>query len=350
MRVLYFGFYDPDYARNRILIKGLKANNIEVLECRDDSHGLKKFFRLYKKHRAFKGKYDAMVVGFLGHAAMPLAKMVSSGPIIFDAFISLYESNVFDRRSVRPKSVKAFYYWFLDWLSMKLADVILFDTQEQIKYASREFKADKGKFRRIFVGTDDSVFHPREVMDANRSDGLFTVYFHGSFIPLQGVDCIVKAAKLLEGEKIRFIVLGDGQTYPETKKLADELKLESLDFISRVGYDKLPDHINKADICLGIFGRTPKAGKVIPNKVYECAAMKKPIVTADTPAIRELFDDEDMVLIEPSPEKLASAILKLRDDPVLRNSISDKAYDKVKSLANPEILGRELKDIVLKLI
>ena len=350
MRVLYFGFYDPDYARNRVLIKGLKANGVEVLECRDDSPGLKKFFRLYKKHKAFKNKYDVMVIGFLGHAVVPLAKMISSGPVIFDAFVSLYDSNVFDRKLAGPKSIKAAYYRFLDWFSMKLADIVLFDTLEQKNYAIKKFGLKERKVKRIFVGTDDSIFYRREPPNADVSGSQFVVHFHGSFIPLQGVDCIVKTAKLLENEDIRFNILGDGQTYPETRRLADDLRLKNIDFMARVGYDGLPEHIKKADVCLGIFGRTPKAKRVIPNKVYEYAAMGKPVITADTPAIRELFNDKDMVLIEPTPENLASAILKLKDSPALRESISEKAYGKVRSLANPEVLGMELKGIIQKTV
>ncbi len=33
MTVLYFGIYNPNYSRNRVLIKGLRENSIEVLEC-----------------------------------------------------------------------------------------------------------------------------------------------------------------------------------------------------------------------------------------------------------------------------------------------------------------------------
>lgn len=353
MKVLYFGFYDPGYARNRVLIRGLKINGVEVMECRSGFGGLKKFFDLYKKHKAFKNKYDAMVVGFLGHNLVPLAKMISSGPVIFDSFISLFDSNVFDRKVVRQKSPKAFYYRFLDWFSMKLADLVLFDTQQQIEYASTEFKIKKEKFKRIFVGTDDAVFYPRETRNidpegvARRS---CTVHFHGSFIPLQGVDCIVKAAKLLEKEDIRFNILGEGQTYAEIRELVTGLELKNLNFIKRVEYDKLPEYIEKSDICLGIFGETPKAKRVIPNKVFEYAAMKKPIITADTPAIRELFNEEDMVLIKPIPENLASAITELKNSPALRKTISENAYGKVRSFANPVVLGKELKNIVQEIL
>ena len=94
MKVLYFGTYDRDYARNEILISGLKANDIEVLECQTNARGFKKYFELYKKHKIIKEKYDVMIVGFLGHSIVPFAKLITRKPIIFDAFVSLYELNI----------------------------------------------------------------------------------------------------------------------------------------------------------------------------------------------------------------------------------------------------------------
>lgn len=341
MRALYFGFYDPAYARNRVLIKGLRANGVEVIECRDRSRGLKKFVRLFSKLRSLKKDYDVVIVGFLGHTAVPFAKIFSSKPMIFDAFISLYDSNVFDRKTTKSWSIRSWYYWFLDRLSMSLADVVLFDTNEHINYAVKEFGIARSKFRRIFVGTDDEIFYPREKQE-NQS---FIIHFHGTFIPLQGIECIIRVAKLLEKEEMRFNILGSGQTYPAIKKLTSDLEVKNIDFIDRVEYAKLPEYINQGDICLGIFGRTLKAKRVIPNKIYEYSAMRKPIITADTPAIRELFSENDIYLVPADPEAIASAILKLKNDAKLRESLADNAYNKFKKFATPGILGNQLKKI-----
>ena len=347
MRILYFGSYDSDYARNRVLIKGLRIQKADVIECRDNGPGFKKFLNLFLKHRKLGSRYDVMIVGFLGHVIMPFAKLITSRPIIFDAFVSLYDSNVFDRRIVAPPSFRARYYWLLDWFSMRLADVILFDTQEHINYAAKEFKIPPQKFRRIFVGTDTDLFYPRQSL---QTDGPFKVYFQGSFIPLQGIEYIVKAAKQVENQEIEFTILGSGQTYFAVRKLADDLGVKNIKFIERVSYDSLPNYIASADICLGIFGDTAKTRRVIPNKVYEYAAMAKPIITADTPAIRELFNQDDLLLIKSGdPKMLADAILQLKNDPAGRTVFARNAYKKFVKYATPEILGQQFKDIIQQL-
>ena len=47
--------------------------------------------------------------------------------------------------------------------------------------------------------------------------------------------------------------------------------------------------MKRADVCLGIFGTSGKAASVIPNKVFQIVASGRPLVTRDSPAIRELL-------------------------------------------------------------
>jgi glycosyltransferase involved in cell wall biosynthesis len=42
-------------------------------------------------------------------------------------------------------------------------------------------------------------------------------------------------------------------------------------------------------VCLGIFGTSEKAASVIPNKVFQVVAAGRPLITRDSPAIRELL-------------------------------------------------------------
>ena len=59
----------------------------------------------------------------------------------------------------------------------------------------------------------------------------------------------------------------------------------------QTSYQGLAQAINQADICLGIFGNNLKAQLVIPNKIYEAIACGKLVVTANQPAIDEIFQD-----------------------------------------------------------
>ena len=88
------------------------------------------------------------------------------------------------------------------------------------------------------------------------------------------------------------------------------------------------DEIRAASLCLGIFGTTPKAGRVVPFKVFEYMALRRPVVTGDTPAARHALGD-DVVLVPPGDAPaLAAAIRALMADADRRRRLGDAAGDR----------------------
>lgn len=313
MRILYFGTYNPNYSRNRILMKGLKANGVEIVECRASAKdGLKYLKLMWRFLRS--PRFDLMVVGFPGQEVMFLARLITRKPIVFDAFTSHYGGYILDRKYYSKTSWRAKYYRFLDAWSCKLANLVLLDTNAHVDFFVKEFKLDRKRFLRVFVGADSDVFYPIEV---SKDTDKFLVHFHGHYIPLQGIKYIIEAAKLVENEDIHFNIIGNGQTFRNDLKLAESLGVGNISFIEPVPYRELSLFMAKADVCLGIFGDSPKTDLVIPNKVYEAMAMGKAIVTADTPAVRELLSDKENVLLcrKADAKDLADKIKLLKNSP-----------------------------------
>jgi glycosyltransferase involved in cell wall biosynthesis len=348
MKILYFGIYDPKYSRNAVIIKGLRENGIDVLECRYNRKGALKFICLFWRYWRFFGKYDIMIIGFPGHEVMFLARFLTRKPIIFDAFTSHYGGYILDRKYYSKRSPRAYYYRFLDKWSCRLADLVLLDTQAHIDFFIKEFGLPPEKFKRIWVGADDNIFY--RSITAQKENEIFTVLFFGTFIPLQGAEHIIRAAKILEKENVIFHIIGDGQEKPMAVSLARGLKLKNVIFTGMISPEDLRSEIEGADVCLGIFGDTPKTPLVIPNKVYIALAVGKPVITADTPAIRELFDEKDLLFVKAaSPRSLADGIIKLKDHPALRESLAQNGFSKFAKFASPNILGQELMGAINEL-
>jgi glycosyltransferase involved in cell wall biosynthesis len=141
------------------------------------------------------------------------------------------------------------------------------------------------------------------------------VVFHGTFIPLQGLPTIIRAAKLLEDKRIRFRIVGDGQERPAIEQLVQDLAVSNVELVGRVPREQVPREIAAASLCFGIFGTSEKAGRVVPNKLFECLAVGRPVITADTPAIRAAFSGEVEVVPPGDPEELAVKIETLLANP-----------------------------------
>lgn len=351
--VCFFGIYDPSYSRNRVLISGFKENKWNVIECRVDpkkNGGIKKYFYLWKEYKKVKNnKFDIVLVAFPGHTVVWLARILFGKKIVFDAFLSLYNSNVEDRKIYSPLSIWAIRDWSMDYISGYLSKIILMDTEAHINLFSKKFYISSKKFIRVFVSSDPKVFYP-----SNRILGdIFLVHFHGTFIPLQGIEYILETAKLLEEyREIKFRIIGNGQEYKKITGLAKNLNLQNVEFINSLSLENLAEKLREADISLGIFGEGEKSDCVIPNKVYEAVASKKPVITRDSKAIREIFNDgENMLLVPPSnPEAIKDKILLLYKNSDISQKIAENSYRLFEEKLAPKVLVRGLiEEVTLQL-
>ncbi len=357
MQVCYFGAYDRNYPRNSIIRKGLSKAGVDVVECRVSPK-----LRTWKKYPKLLVQYlkevknnniDVLIAAEFGQSLLPLVKLISffsDKPLVFDPFTSLYDSTVCDRKTVQEGSIKAKYYYYLDKISFDLADIVLVDTMQHQDYFNRQFGVEKKKLRRIFVGVDDGLFYPRKV---HQNEDSLLILFYGSYIPLHGVQHIIRAAKILESQKnIRFELIGNGQTYKADRELADKLGLENTTFKKSVVLEELPSAIARADICLGIFGGTDKAKRVIPNKVYQAMAMKKPVITGESPAIKEAFEDKHNVYLceMANPESLAKRIKHMTESKTLRRKLALSGYELICEKFTPITIGREVKKAIEEIV
>ncbi|MFB0526149.1 MAG: glycosyltransferase, partial [bacterium] len=360
MRVCFFGGYNPGYIRNVIIKEGLRKNNVEVVECHTKSK-FKFWLRypiLFFKHlKFFLIKYDFIFVPAFRHKDVPLAKLIgllTGKPLVFDPFVSRYETKVVDQKKVAPYSMQARHNFRIDKISFKLADMILADTLAHADYYARKFGINISKFSRVPIGVSDKLSSLFKIGDEGegKKGNNFIVEFHGSFLPLQGIEHIVQAARIVatKDKTVRFELIGSGQTFPMIKKLVENLELKNVILRGRIPFSSLPELVSRADISLGIFGNTEKAFRVVPNKVFECLSLNKPVITGRTPAILEFFTDKENILLceAANADSLAKAIILLRDNEELRRKIAKNGYKLIQEKFTSELIGRELKKILTK--
>jgi len=332
--ILFFGIFDPGYSRNRVLIRGFEENGYDISLCRVDPKkhsGIKKYIKLFKEYRKIRRTtFDYVVVAFPGHTVMWLAYLLFGRKVIFDVFISLYNSEIEDRKKSRMFSTRAVYYWSIDWFSMRLAYKLLIDTYAHRDFLSKKFGIYREKFIVVYVGSDDSVVHP---LKKDRGEKLI-VHFHGTGTPMQGVPYILRAAELLRKNKdIEFRMYG-----------ISGFDTENVHFFGRFPYEDMSSKLSEADVVLGIFGNTKKAQLVIPNKVFEGLAARKPVITAKTVAVLEIaHEDTEVILCEEANSKaLAENIVKLLYRKDIMDTVAQAGHEMYKVNLTPDVLVKNL--------
>lgn len=139
---------------------------------------------------------------------------------------------------------------------------------------------------------------------------------------------IIKAAAgfAKEHPDIKFVLVGEGRLYEQSRKLARELNLEgSIHFAGE--QLNLEDYYSVFDVFV-----FPTLWEGMPYVLLEAMACRLPIVCSDISSLSEIVEDGYSALfINPLSEtELKDKILKLYNDRELSDRISSNAYEKVK--------------------
>jgi glycosyltransferase involved in cell wall biosynthesis len=286
-------------------------------------------------------RFDALIVGYPGHFDLPAAGRVAGGrPVIFNPLVSLHETLVEDRERFAPGSTAASLLGRVDRMALRRADLVVADTEQNARHLAGLGDLPRERLAVCFVGAEERLFRP-----GRQQPGNFHALFVGKLIPLHGLDTILAAARL--APEIPFRVVGSGQL--------DALLLErppNVEWVEWVEYERLPEEIQRAGCALGVFGTSAKAGRVIPNKAFQALACGTPLVTADTPAARELLQDGESALLVPlaDPEALAAAVRRLAGEPELARSIGTGGLATYRARASERVLGERWRSLVEQLV
>jgi glycosyltransferase involved in cell wall biosynthesis len=347
VRVLYFGTYERRYPRNAQVIACLRRAGVEVVERHipvwEGEHkwktGLSVLPRLaLAEARLFRRRgveADAVIVGYPGHFDLPAARRAArGGPIVFNPLVSLVDTLVGDRGRFRAGSLPARLLAGLDRRALRAADVVVADTQANADFLAELADLPEQHFAVCYVGAEEDVFTPGWAPEEPA-----TAVFVGKLIPLHGLETILGAARF--APELLFRVIGSGQLEPLL-----ESRPPNVEWVRWVDYELLPRELYRAGCALGIFGTSDKARRVIPNKAFQALACGVPLVTADTPAARELLvDGESAMLVPPGdPEALADALRRLTPD--LAERLAEGGHSVYREQASEEVLGARWRALI----
>jgi len=349
MRVLFATGREIDYPRNDVLLRAFRRiGQVEVIGERGSGSIVRRSLRFSLRllPRLLNPRHDLLFIGFYGHFLMLPAGLLARRPVLFDAFVSTYDTLCLDRRRFSPRSAAGRLAFWLDRTTCRLADRVLLDTLHHARYFADTFALPPDRFAVLPVGCNEDLFRPAPLALPGPAT---RVLYYSSYLPLHGVETVVQAAARLTSHPIHFRLIGNGQAYNRVRQLANTLGLQNVAFIPPVPLDALPAEIAAADICLGgHFGDTPKAGRVVPGKIYQILAMARPLIAAGTPANRELLSHGETAFLCPpnDPDALAEAILRLHDDSALRRRLAEGGHALFQTECSEAVITARLRNIV----
>ncbi len=363
MTAVLFGTFNSRHAANILLAEELRASGAELRICHEplweetrdkqDSYfaisgllvlGLRWIlaaFRLALRFRYAAAGAEVIVVGFNGQLDVLLARLLAGGrPVVFAPLVTVSETLVEDRGVYAPDSLLARMFQELDRWTLMAADIVVIDTQAHADYLVAELGVPADRIRVHYLGAE-SAFAPETTPTSRplewQPGPRLRVLAYSSYLPLHGMDVVAAAAADLRPEEgIAFLIVGSG---PERGRVESQFRgLPHVTLEDWMPQEELVGQLRVSDVTLGIFGTSAKAHMVIPNKIYQAAQAGCPVVTLDTPAIREIFvPGESLMTIASSSDALVATLRRLAEDPAVGRQMARTAAAEVLVSAGPQV-------------
>jgi len=325
-RVLWWGRFDQEYARNRILRAAFEGLGWRVGIFRPRLSAVGDFeaalFRETKPDLVFVPCFRQRDLA----AAARFARRRNL-PVLFDPLISAWDKQVFERGKFPRDSAASLRLLRAERRRFQSADVVLADTEAHAQFFFEALGVPRERLHVVPVGAEEALFTPQSWPAPETP---LEALFFGSFIGLQGPETIVAAARAYNGPPLHITLLGAGPLRPACERAAEGLA--NVSFEDWLPYDRLPARIGRAQIVLGVFGQSRKAQDVIPNKVFQGMACARPVITAQSPAIAAYAGaDAGIVAVPPGDAaalaNMLASVARDRDSLPRQGQLARKTFE-----------------------
>ena len=297
----------------------------------------------------------------------PCDVIVATSPQFFTTFAAYFLSILkrkpwfFEVRDLWPESIRS--VGAMDKNS-KILDIFerielfLYGKAKRVIVVTEAFKKNliqrkipSEKIDVIPNGCNSELFFPCETdQELKRNLGLsgkIVLGYIGTHGMAHGLDFIIHSFKKLDLQKYALILVGDGAEKKSLKNLVAKEEINGVHFSPPIPKAKVPRYISICDICLVPLIKSPTFRTVIPSKIFEIAAMEKPILLGVDGQARQIVEKYGCgIFFEPENEQsfldgidrikkvrimseLKSGCKKLVDD-YERNILADRMLDILK--------------------
>lgn len=249
---------------------------------------------------------------------------------------------VFELRDLWPESIKtvgAMKQGKLIDLLEKI-ELALYRDADKVIAVTDAFKANlivrgiaANKIEVVTNGSNVDLFSSRP-KDANLLSLLglehkFIIGYIGTHGLAHSLDFIVRSIAKIDDPDIHFLFIGDGAMKQTVVELAHELTLANATFLPPVSKDRVPDYLNICDISLAPLKKEDNFKAVIPSKIFEASAMRKPTLLGVEGQAQEIIEHHHAGLcFEPENEEdFIAKVTQLKNDQHLYSELQNGCED-----------------------
>ena len=274
-------------------------------------------------------KYDAIIV----HETSPILvgipaviiKKLQNIPLFFWV-LDLWPESLTAAGGISNKHILSFFKKITNWI---------YKNSNRILISSKGFRNSinqKGDYQNNIVYFPNWIdnIHPSVQNIPTFTHG-FNVVFTGNIGDAQDFPHILKAAELLNGKKINFIIVGDGRMRPWLEKSIQEKGLTNIILLGRYPVETMPLFYKQADILFLALKDSPIFSLTVPAKLQAYMSSGKPIVAMINGEGAELIREADCGWSVPAEdsESLANLLYNLSSldkDELLSKGENGKKY------------------------
>jgi glycosyltransferase involved in cell wall biosynthesis len=241
---------------------------------------------------------------------------------------------------------------FLEWLEHQLyaaaTRIVTVGEGYRVKLVERGVAPERIEI--VPNGVDLEAFVPRQGDPAVRAEwdlgNRFVCAYVGTIGMGSGLEVVLRASRRLRAlgrDDIRFLLVGDGAVREALEASARAEGLSHVVFTGRLPKSRMPEILAACDACLVHLTRTELFKTVLPSKIFEAAAMQRPIILGVAGFAAELVTQAQAgICIEPENDtELVEAVTKLADDPALGRQLGVSGCERIaKRYAYAELAER----------
>ncbi|MEZ4699371.1 MAG: glycosyltransferase family 4 protein [Rhodothermales bacterium] len=296
--------------------------------------------------------------------------VVASSPQFFSAIAGLFVARfkrapyVLEIRDLWPESIVA-----VDAMSRNAVirfferiEAYLYRKADHIVVVTNAFKRfivnkgiDGGKITVLKNGADLEAYG--RPLDADELDRIRTEFdLHGKFVAsyigtigmAHRADLLLEAAQRCTDPDIVFLVMGTGAEREALEARQAELQLPNFRLIAKQPKERVAYFLALTDVSVVHLKATPLFRTVIPSKLFEAMAMKKPILLGVEGESRELVEEADagIAFTPEDADGLLAGVERLRRDAALYRRLAEHGHAYVHAHHDRRVLARRYAELL----